>query len=54
MAALIAALGWHMFTASKSLLKDLRVPDHKRFRPALRAVLLAGCIVAGIILITAL
>ena len=53
MAALICALGWHMFTASKSLLKDLHVPNHKRWRPALRAVLLAGCVVAGVILLVA-
>lgn len=48
-----ATLGWHMFVASKSLLKDLHVPDHKRWRVWLRAVLVAACAAAGIIILVA-
>ena len=54
MIAVAAALAWHIFVASKSLLKDLRVPDHKRYRPAMQAMLL-GCVgVAAVILVIAM
>ena len=55
MLGVAATLGWHMFVASKSLLKDLHVPHHKKWRPWLRAVLVAVCVAAGgIILFAAL
>lgn len=54
MAALIAALAWHIFVASKSLLKDLHVPHHRRYRPWMQAVFLAVAAAAGAILVAAM
>lgn len=54
MLVVAAALAWHIFVASKSLLKDLHVPDHKRFRPAMQAVMLGCVAVAAIILVIAI
>ena len=53
MLCVAAALGWHMFVASKSLLKDLHVPHHKKYRPYLQAALIAACVVAGVIILAA-
>ncbi len=49
----VAAVAWHEFVASKSLLKDLHVPNHKRYRPALRWTLMALCSVAAVALVVA-
>ena len=50
MAVVAITLGWHVYTASKSLLKDLHVPDHKRYRPWMQAAFLAVIVTAGVIM----
>ena len=54
MIALAAALTWHLLVASKSLLKDLHVPDHKRYRPWMQRAFVACVVVAAIILVVAM
>lgn len=54
MAVLIAALAWHILVASKSLLKDLHVPHHKRYRPWMQAAFLVVAAVAAVILTAAM
>ena len=54
MMLLAAALGWHIFTSAKSLLKDLMPKVSKQTRTYVRIVVVAFFAAVGIILIVAL